>query len=87
MKPHFEIKVYITTDSNGEWWENVGKDGSLRRFEPGTSNFNYAKEFPTLEKAKKYAENAKIKRFKIEFLTPPVKPSITWGQEVVFEQK
>lgn len=86
MKSYYQIKAYITTDSAGEWWENVGKDGTLRRFKPGTSVFNDPKEFSMLEKAKKYAKKLNIKRFKIEFMTPPVKPSIVWGQEVVFEQ-
>jgi len=85
MKTFFKIKVYILTDSNGEWWEDLGKDGSLRGFVPGTSNFNYAKKFKTAESALVCAKNKQFKKFKVVRLDPPVKPSITWDETIIHE--
>lgn len=83
MREHFEVSVYILTDSMGEWWENLGRDGTTRRFITGTARLNDAKEFPTLLKA--LTASKQFNRFKVHKLIPPVKPAIEWGQQCVFD--
>ena len=85
MKEHFIIYVYILTDSNGEWWESLKKDGTTRRFAPGTAEFLRDHEFKTAELARQHGEKRGYERFRVVKLTPPVAPSITWGQEVVHD--
>jgi hypothetical protein len=49
MKECYVIHVYILTDSRGEWWEYVKKDGSLGMFKREN------KEFASMENAVKAA--------------------------------
>lgn len=83
MKTHFVIRVYILTDSWGEWWEWLKYDNSTSRFEPGTAEFKRDKEFRTQEHAVKHGLAQGIKVFEVLKLDPPVPPSIEWGMEVV----
>lgn len=85
MKECHIIRVYILTDKQGEWWETLKTDGTLRRFIPGTGEYAKDKEFKDPDKARKHAESLEIKRFKVVKLTPPVRPSRTWGEEIVYE--
>lgn len=85
MKPFFSINCYILTDSRGEQWEDIGTDGTTRRFVPGTARFNRTKEFSTLKAAKAYGQKLGLKRWRILHLTPPSGVSRVWEQETVFE--
>lgn len=84
---HYKINVYILTDSQGEWWEDITSEGIAARFIRGSYQLSRTKEFKTLEKAKKFAEKTQYKRFRIFKMTPPVAPSRTWGQEIVYQQE
>lgn len=84
-KTFFVINVYITEDRYGEWWEWLKKDGSLRRFKPGTSEFNPDMEFKTGEAAKDHAIKKGIARFKILKNEPPIAPKTTWPQSVFYD--
>lgn len=94
MKTHYVIRVYILTDKQGEWWETLKRDGSLRRFEPGTSNFNKDREFKDEGKAITFCQSLHVNetdRFEVVRLDPPTgtyetgKRNRTWGQAVVYE--
>lgn len=84
LKTFYAIKVYILTDSRGEWWETYKKDGSLRRFKPGEAEFNPDKEFKRESKAIRFADKELAgRRFQVVRYDPPIRPSITWRETVV----
>ena len=85
MRTYYFISVYILTDSQGELWEWLNTDDDTRRFKPGTAELFKTKEFKTADLAKKHAEKLDLKRFKVIKSDPPVKPSITWGQTVIYD--
>ena len=85
LKPFHNIRVYILTDSNGEWWEYLKTDGSTSRFVAGTAEFKKDKEFNDPDKALKHAQRYGIKRFQVIRHDPPVRPSITWEQTVIHD--
>lgn len=78
LSPFFKVKKYILTDSNGEWWMSINKSGELDYY------CRQDKEFKTLELAKTCGRSLKG-RFRVEYLTPPVENSITWGHTIVFD--
>lgn len=94
----FYISIYILTDKDGEWWEFLKTDNSLDKFERGTSNFKKDKSFSDFSKALKYAkkhvteeryptEDGKQRRFRIIGMSPPIKPSIVYGQQIMYDSK
>jgi hypothetical protein len=85
VKAHYVVNTYILTDSRGQWWETLKADGSTRRFRSGTSTNLNDKSFKTVEAARKAGERNGYERFQVLHMTPPQKPSITWGQVVVYD--
>lgn len=85
MKPFIKCRVYILTDSNGQWWEDIGQDGTTRRFKPGTSEFNDPKHFKNAKQAVEFAKKLGYTYYSVARLSPPVKPSFTWSEEVLEE--
>jgi hypothetical protein len=86
MKKHFQLQIYILTDSNGEWWETFNTFGNTRRFKPGTSIYETPKRFKTVESATKQGV-AYGRSFRILELTEPPKGKREWGQTIVFESE
>lgn len=83
QNPYYEIRVFILEDSNGEWWETVGQDGTTRRFRPGTATLNRAKSFPSVAKAEKFAlAHYAGRKIKVIHLSPPILPSHTWVETI-----
>lgn len=85
MKPFIKCRVYILTDSNGQWWEDIGQDGNTRLFKPGTSEFNDPKHFKNAKQAADFAKKLGYTYYQVLRLSPPVKPSSTWSEEVLEE--
>lgn len=85
MKPMINCRVYILTDSRGEWWEYMGANGAASRFKPGTSELNDPKCFKDAKKAIAFVTASGYKYYKVVKLSPPVKPSRTWNEEILVE--
>ena len=79
----FIIKVFILEDGMGEWWETLKKDGSTNRFIPGTATFARDKEFKSATLAINHAKQIPNKCKVIE-MTPPIPPSRTWNEKLVW---
>jgi hypothetical protein len=98
QKMTFYIYIYILTDELGEWWEYLKTDGSLDKFERATHNYKKDKQFSSLDKAIKYAKNnltqdkfptinGEQRHFQIIGMLPPIKPSITYSREIMYDSK
>lgn len=91
----FTVRAYILTDKDGEWWEFLNTNGDTRMFYSGTAKMTRTKFFKSqgaairAGKKLKQTKAGKIvnQRFQVLQMTPPVKPSRTWGQETVYDSK
>lgn len=87
MKTVYVISVYILTDSQGEWWERLKRDGSTSMWESGKAIPKRDREFTSAAAAKTFARNAiGNRRYKVIELVPPVPPSREWVQTIVYEK-
>lgn len=85
MKTYWFIKVYITTDQYGEWWETLKTDGSTRMWQGNTAVPLKDKEFKSLAAAQAYAEKNISFKFQIVRNDPPVPLSTIWIRTVEYE--
>lgn len=85
MKTYWFIKVYITTDQYGEWWETLKTDGSTRMWQGNTAVPLKDKEFKSLAVAQAYAKKNISFKFQIVRNDPPVPPSTSWIRTTEYE--